>query len=268
LPAGWEYRALTAKECAEACAGRQETMTVLLAMFQPENREGQSLAAAVELAEELKATELVDPFFAEAEKWPEDMVLVPAGVFPYGKANEMVDLAAFSIDRYPVTNEEYERMVPGHRGLRDQYSDADRQPVIYVSWFEARLYAQWRGHGCRLPREREWERAAGWDAAGEKKRTYPWGDEFDDALCNTDGSKIGKTTPVGAYPRGVSPYGVHDMAGNVWEWTESPWAEHDNNPVVRGGSWRFDNGNAACASRVSLIRDDRLNLIGFRCART
>ncbi len=264
--AGAEYRGLTARECAEACAGRPETMTVLRAMFQPEDREGQSLAAAVELAEELGARELVDPFFAEAEKWPEDMVLVPAGAFPYGKANEMVDVAAFSIDRYPVTNEEYERMVPGHRKLRSQYSDTDRQPVIYVSWFEARLYARWRG--CRLPSEQEWEKAAGWDAGEKKKRVYPWGDHFVKAFCNTRESRLNRTTPVGAYLQGASWYGVHDMAGNVWEWTESVWGEGDETRVVRGGSWYFNSDYAACAFRYYNYPGSRYDDVGFRCART
>ena len=270
--AGREYRDLTAAECAEACDERPETLAVLRAMFERENREGQSLAAAVELAEELQrggntdAGGLVDRFFAEALPWPEDMVLVSAGAFPYGDNNEMIDVAAFFIDRYPVTNEEYERMVPGHRSLRDRFSDDDRQPVVWVSWFEANLYAKWRG--CRLPTEQEWEKAAGWDAAGKKKRVYPWGDEFDAARCNTYESKIGKTTPVGSYSNGVSPYDIHDMAGNVFEWTSSPWSDDDSDPVARGGSWIGNHDYAACAYRDLNDPDDRDDYIGFRCART
>ena len=116
------YQDLSVAECAEACAGRAETMTVLRAMFEHGNREGRCLAAAVELAEELQrrgneqAGRLLDEFFAEAEKWPENMVVVAAGAFPYGKHNEMVDLAAFRIDRFPVTNEEFERWRRGTGG--------------------------------------------------------------------------------------------------------------------------------------------------------
>jgi formylglycine-generating enzyme required for sulfatase activity len=223
----------------------------------------------VELAEELQrggntdAGGLVDRFFAEAAQWPEDMVLVPAGAFPFGKTNEMVDVAAFQIDRYPVTNEEYERMVPGHRQRRDKYSNEDRQPVIWVSWFEASLFARWRG--CRLPSEEEWEKAAGWDAAGKKKRVYPWGDEFDAAHCNTGESEIGKTTLVGSYSGGVSPYGIHDMAGNVWEWTNSPTGGRAR--VVRGGSWN-SHFSAACVCRYDYDPGDRYANKGFRCAGT
>jgi hypothetical protein len=238
--AGIEYRDLSVAECAETCGARRETMTVLEAMFQPENREGQSLAAAVELAAELGAKTLLDAFFGEAAKWPEDMVLIPAGAFPYGKVNKTVDLAAFNIDRYPVTNVEFERMVPGHSSFRTERSETDRQPVIYVSWFEAQLYARWRG--CRLPTEQEWEKAAGWDAANKKKRVYPWGDEFDSTKCNTYESKIHKTMPVGSYPHGISPYGVHDMAGNVLEWTESPWEEGQD---ARDSWWSWW-GQPAC----------------------
>ncbi len=272
---GYGHRNLSVSLCADACAGREETREVLRAMFeQPQNREGQSLAAAVELAEELArrghegAVSLLNGFYAESASLPEDMVEVAAGAFPYGEANEMVEVAAFSLDRYPVTNEEYERMVPGHRKLRDEYSDSDRQPVVYVSWFEARLYARWRGRGCRLPTEQEWEKAAAWDSAGQTKRVYPWGDTFEAVRCNTGESDFGRTTPVDAYPEGASAFGVQDMAGNVWEWTESTWREGDEMQVVRGGSWVDLRDFAACAYRISISPVSRVSNFGFRCART
>jgi hypothetical protein len=113
---GREYEALAVADCADACAGRAETRETLLAMFALENREGQTLAAAVELAEELarrgdhEARGLLEVFFAEAAGLPEDMVGVTAGAFPFMP----IEVPAFWIDRYLVTNRDYERMIPGH----------------------------------------------------------------------------------------------------------------------------------------------------------
>jgi len=270
--AGREYRGLGVAECANLCYDRPETIKVLRTMFKRENREGQSFVAAVELAEELairgnqEARAELDQFFGEARDWPQDMVPVPAGMARYGTDGARVRIEAFSIDRYPVTNEEYERMVPSHRKRRDQYSNSDKQPVIYVSWFEARLYARWRR--CRLPTEKEWEKTASWDTKSEYRRLYPWGDDFNTALCNTNESELGRTTLVGTYSKGASAYGVHDMAGNVWEWTESSWSEAERDPVVKGGSWGDDSAGAACQYRGSYYPDSRDSDIGFRCART
>ncbi|MEO8658719.1 MAG: SUMF1/EgtB/PvdO family nonheme iron enzyme [Bryobacteraceae bacterium] len=270
---GGAFANLTVQECADGCGSRSETIHVLQQMFLPGNREGASLAAAVELAEELArrgnahASDVVSSFFAESDTFPRDMVLIEGGLFPYGESSEKIDVPAFYMDRYLVTNHDYEQMVPGHRAFRDEYSDADDQPVIYVNWFEASLYARWRG--CRLPTEQEWEKAAGWDAAARKKRIYPWTGEFDKTLCNTTEGGRGRTTQVSAYPRGVSAAGCFDMAGNVWEWTASQWAEDDPDPVVRGGSWGSDGGGAACACRNGYYNPRyRYYNVGVRCART
>jgi formylglycine-generating enzyme required for sulfatase activity len=99
-----------------------------------------------------------------------------------------------------VTNQQYERMIPGHGKLREEYSNADDQPVIYVNWFEARLFCRWRGTGFRLPAEEKWYRAA----AGEDIREYRWGNEFDLSQCNTREGGPKKTTPVAAYHDGLS----------------------------------------------------------------
>ena len=146
-------------------------------------------------------------------------------------------------------------------------SDTDDQPVIVVIWYEARLFCRWRGSGFRLPTEKEWERAASWDPARGVKRKYPWGDEFDPARCNTLEAGPDKTTPVGAYPDGVSACGCYDMAGNVWEWTGSLWKEKEELRVVRGGSWGSASDSAACSYRQvehPLYR----GFVGFRCARS
>jgi hypothetical protein len=259
---GQEYLSLPAAECADACAGRPETMAALRAMFAREAREGRLLAAAVELAEELAARSvpgaqsLLDAFFGES------------AVYASGSTDKMARLDGFYLDRYPATNRDFERMIPGHRNLRDRYSDMDDQPVIRVNWYEARLFCRWRGSGFRLPTEQEWEHAASWDPARGVHRKYPWGDEFDPARCNTREAGLHKTTPVGAYPDGVSACGCYDMAGNVWEWTESKGPEEVDARVVRGGCWIFSSDYAACSFRYGVRPRYRDDIIGFRCART
>jgi len=253
---------MAAAECADACAGRTETMAVLRAMFAREAREGQSLAAAVELAEELAARSvawaqlLLDAFFGEAARYGLD------------STDRMALVDGFYLDRYQVTNREHECMIPGHNKLRDEYSDTDDQPVIGLNWYEARQFCRWRGPGYRLPTEQEWERAASWDPARGVNRKYPWGDEFDPARCNTLEAGPDKTTPVGAYPDGVSACGCYDMAGNVWEWTESLWWENEEYRVLRGGSWAHSSDIGACSFRYRSPPYYRFPIMGFRCART
>jgi len=259
---GQEYADLTAAECADGCANRAETTAVVRAMFAREAREGQSLAAAVELAEELAARgaagaqQLLDDLFREAASYGLD------------STDRMALVDGFYLDRYLVTNREYECMIPGHKKLRDGYSDTGEQPVIYVNWYEARLYCRWRGAGFRLPTEQEWERAASWDPERGVNRKYPWGDEFDPARCNTWEAGPRRTTPVADYPNGVSACGCYDMAGNVWEWTGSLWLKEEDWRVVRGGAWDYFRGFAACACRYREHPRYRFNNVGFRCART
>jgi len=259
---GREYAGIAAAECADACAGRPETMAVLRAMFEREAREGESLAAAVELAEELAARGvsgaqlLLDAFFGEAARHGLD------------STDRMALVDGLYLDRYLVTNREYECMIPGHKKLRNSWSDTDDQPVIEVNWHEARLFCRWRGSGFRLPTEQEWVRAAYWDPARGVNRKYPWGDEFDPARCNTSQAGPHKTTLVGAYPDGVSACGCYDMAGNVWEWTGSLWPDSEEGRVLRGGAWYVLSDAAACSCRGGIHPRYRSGVVGFRCART
>ena len=225
------------------------------------------------------------------------MVFVPAGQFIFGSEREgnlriPAVSEAFWIDRFPVTNERYCRFL-NERGnwkeggvewidLQGAYEKEkcriserkgrfsvergyENHPVIYVSWYGAAAYAKWAGNGKRLPTEQEWEKAA----RGIDGRRYPWGEEFSEQKCNTAESGSKGTTEAGKYAEvGFSPYGAEDMAGNVWEWTESLWSEEKEYRVVRGGSWCFNRGFAACSCRSGEHPLFRSFSLGFRCART
>jgi hypothetical protein len=208
---------------------------------------------------------------------------VPAGEFVMGdnqgdddeKPAHKVYLDAFYIGRYPVSNAEYKRYMDDiGRAFEIPGGKADH-PVVSISWYDARDYAAWAG--MRLLTEAEWEKAASWEAGG-KKRKYPWGNEFDKTKCNTKESGINDTTPVGRYsPRGDSPCGCADMAGNVWEWTSSlhknyPYRADDgredmsssDSRVLRGGSFDDNAGDARCASRDRSYPDNRYWSSGVR----
>lgn len=155
------------------------------------------------------------------------MALIPAGQFingPEGK-EQRISLPAFSMDVYEVTNAEYAKVRP-----HDYPADKANHPVVNVSWYDAKRYCE--AVGKRLPTEQEWEKAA----RGTDGRHYPWGDTWDPKRANSD-NRFGGTTPVGQFPLGKGPYGLFDMAGNVWEWTAS---EQGGNKVLRGGSWNSE----------------------------
>lgn len=222
----------------------------------------------------------------------DEMVPVPAGVFTMGGKGDykgkpiyQVDLPSFRIGKYPVTNSQYAVFVaatnyssPRHWHGQQPPPALRNHPVIYVSWHDAVAYCSWltaiRGKIVRLPTEAEWEKAA----RGPDGRTYPWGNDEPDANWCNFGKSMGATTPVGIYLVGASPYGVLDMAGNVWEWTNSlskdyPYKADDGREdtkavgprVLRGGSFAYARNFVRCASRESSNPDFHLNNIGFRC---
>ncbi len=225
------------------------------------------------------------------------MVYVPAGEFTMGsndgdddeKPPHTVYLDAFWIDKFEVTNALYKKCVDAGKCIppserksytRSSYygnSQFDNYPVIYVSWDDANKYCTWAGK--KLPTEAQWEKAA----RGTDGRIYPWGNTFDVAKVNSSESnpRPGDTTAVGSYPAGASPYGVMDMAGNVWEWV-ADWydASYYNNSasrnptgptsgqyrVVRGGSWVISSNYVRAAYRSHDVPGIRNYIVGFRCA--
>jgi len=197
-----------------------------------------------------------------------DAILIPAGNFRMGDDLREVVLPEFAICKYPVTNAEYFHFVqatayrcPDHWLRAGVYPpELARHPVVFVSWEDANTFARWVDG--RLPTEAEWEKAA----RGTDARTYPWGDEFNPALCNTSESKTEGTRPVDAHPGGASPYGVLDMAGNVWEWTGTLYEEGQEWRVLKGGGWDYKGiKDARCASRVYFSPRFRNGAVGFRC---
>jgi formylglycine-generating enzyme required for sulfatase activity len=213
-----------------------------------------------------------------------------------------VDLSEYSIGKYPITNREYQAFVREAKYNPPLGWDGDQfppekggHPVVNVSWDDANAYCKWlsdkSGKRYRLPTEAEWEKAARWrsplpqgEGKGEgESLIYPWGNQFDPKNANTSEAKIGDTTEVGQFsPRGDSPYGCADMAGNVWEWCNDWFGEKEyegragkntKDPqgpkkgparVLRGGSWGNSRLNARCSYRGGL-GPDLFNLnVGFR----
>jgi formylglycine-generating enzyme required for sulfatase activity len=205
---------------------------------------------------------------------PPGMVLVPGGEFIMGAADQSPDerprrtmeLEAFYIDKYEVTNAQYQAVVPSHT-----YDEGfGNFPVTNITWEQAMAYAS--AIKKRLPTEEEWEKAA----RGADGRAYPWGELFNPSLANTGGAVNAKTTEVGQYLGGASPYGCLDMAGNVYEWTSSWYKAYPGNQeikkdygqvyrVLRGGSYQTRSYDARCAKRHYAPMDTSRADFGFRC---
>ena len=218
-----------------------------------------------------------------------EMDLIPAGPFRMGngkKYNERpehtVTLSAYYIDLNETTYGQYRRFVKSARykpqgdWLLPHFSYDDRCPVASVTWDDSVAFAEWAGK--RLPTEAQWEKAA----RGTDGRIYPWGNEFDSTLLNWYGNRPESALPVGSFPEGASPYGVLDMAGNIWEWTADLWdpvyytyspAVDPPGPskgtyrVMRGGGWNTgDLGwETRSAFRFGCSPGSWGDVMGFRC---
>ncbi|MYN47190.1 SUMF1/EgtB/PvdO family nonheme iron enzyme [Pseudoduganella sp. FT93W] len=248
---------------------------------------------------------------ARAASAPPGMVHIPAGSFDFrvtgieiegenragmdvqypwedaprrGHVHRM-QLSAFYIDRYPVSNEEFRRFLDdsgyrpadGHNFLRHWQDGAPRaaetgSPVTWVALDDARAYC--RAAGKRLPHEWEWQYAA----QGTDGRLYPWGNHWDAARVPAPSTarRLPPLPPVGQHPAGASPFGVEDMVATVWQWTDEFEDEHTRSAILRGGSfyqpagshWYFPQAHKLTEHGKYLLMapsKDRAGTLGFRC---
>ena len=202
-----------------------------------------------------------------------EMIRIPAGTFLMGddeisnaSPQHEVTLEEYEIAKYAVTCKQYKlfleanptyKVPEGWSGTQYPKGKANH-PVVNVSWYDATAYAEWlsrvTGKDYRLPTEAEWEKAA----RGTDGRKFPWGDEFDTKKCNTAESGIGDTTPVDTYPDGASPYGVMDMAGNVWEWCADWYAPYPNDKDKKpAGKKATSPRKKTTKSKVAVMANER-----------
>jgi len=229
---------------------------------------------------------------------PKDMIRIPEGTFVMGSDARWPDegpmhivyLESYYIDKYEVTNSQYQKFIdstdrpPPMDWENNHYpSGKINHPVVFVTWFDANDYCHWRDK--RLPTDAEWEKAA----RGPEGWIYPWGNFFDYRRANVGGIHSGPM-PVGSFPLGRSPYGASDMIGNVWEWTADWYGPYPGTSYTTpnfGKSYRVARGNSfaglghfspsvmeeveAVEARVSyrlyFPPNIALEDLGFRCAK-
>ncbi|HME00931.1 MAG TPA: formylglycine-generating enzyme family protein, partial [Terriglobia bacterium] len=194
---------------------------------------------------------------------------------------------SFYIDKYPVTNADFKKFLDAtqyhpkddHNFLRDwksgSYPDGwANKPVTWVSLEDARAYAAWAGK--RLPHEWEWQYAA----QGTDGRIYPWGNEWNPSAVPTPekGREMREPTNVDAFPKGASPFGVTDLVGNVWQWTDEVADEHTRNGILKGGNYYQPQGSLWYFPEAYKVNEhgkylliapskDRSGTLGFRCVK-
>lgn len=191
-----------------------------------------------------------------------EMVTVPPGPFtmghpddPTAKPERRYMLGGFSIDKFEVTNAEYATQFPDHK-FPDGAGD---HPVSRVKWENAKTYCE--RVGKRLPTDAEWEKAA----RGNDGRTFPWGEKIRKRMPHPKFSGVVKHRP-GTDKKDVSPYGVQDMAGSLWEWTADGDTE---GKFVRGGLWNLhlDFEFSKAWQKIKIPPEERFSFLGFRCAK-
>ena len=197
---------------------------------------------------------------------------------------EIIDVPAFYMDKTEVTNSQFKAFLDA-TNYKPQFPEnflkhwqggsypekKAQHPVVWVSVKDAQAYAEWAGK--RLPTEVEWQKAA----QGEDGRDWPWGNIYDPLKANMDSDD---TKPVGSYPNGKSPYGCFDMAGNVWEWTDSvqsdgyhyfSWVRGGSYYFAKGSRWYMQGGPVPNYQRAKFWMMtpalNRSSSIGFRCAK-
>jgi len=218
-----------------------------------------------------------------------------------GTRGGMFQVDSFCISKFPVTDAQYQTFVNAQDGYADErwwhYSDhaytwhstnpepkptafdGEDDPRSNLCWYETIAFCGWLNFklglpptptheeaSIRLPSERQWQRAA----QGDDNRIYPWGNTFEKSRCNVAESGIKRTTSVTRYPDGISPFGVMDMSGNIWEWCLTEWGSSNINigskkpRPLRGGSWYFDKYSARAAYRNWSNPEHRNYNIGSR----
>ncbi len=219
---------------------------------------------------------------------PEGMTYIPGGKFMMGRndgasdegpAHE-VEVKPFFLDAQEVTNQDYRKFVeatsrktPKHWIYDGVYApDEAMYPVTYVTWEDATTYAKWAKK--RLPTEAEWEYAA---RGGDKQYLYPWGNQWQAGYANVDRKSQPRPAPVGSFGKDISPFGIHDMAGNVSEWVQDFYSKkYGAKPdprfrVYRGGNFLDAPDRGTNTYRWSdfptNIPDDQIFRVGFRCSR-
>jgi iron(II)-dependent oxidoreductase len=259
--------------------------------------------------------EIQSVYQAACEALDEQFAIVPEGFASLplriddspGCPEADYEVDSFLLSRYAVTNEQYQKFVdvgayeeldlwpqeiwphiidfkdltgtPGPRFWRNGRHNRrlGDHPVVGVCCYEAIAYACWAGY--RLPSESEWQMAASWRirSSANVLRRYPWGDAFDVRRCNIWASGLGQTVPVNGYEAGIAPNGIHQLVGNVWEWTASDFDMGGENgePVVgdmllksiRGGAFdTYFPSQATSCFRTGLASLARAHNVGFRCA--
>jgi formylglycine-generating enzyme required for sulfatase activity len=229
-----------------------------------------------------------------------EMLLITSGSFSMGSeksdatAQEQpvtpVTLGCFYMAQFPITNAQYEMFDKAHSSKRGPWAD-DHHPVIYVNARDAEKFCQWlsirEGRKYRLPTEAEWEFAA----RGSEGRTFPWGEQLDAGhYANFADSRtsfawrevriddgFAETSPIGAFPRGASPFGIEEMAGNVFEWCLDCFEAYKGKPrvnprgplpgprrIYRGGSWKSRSSSLRASARHFNMPDYSSNDVGFR----